>query len=185
MCVDSVSVVDVKELQRLGIRAVLIDLDNTLVPWKGIVLSPEVKDWVKDVRAKGLKLGIVSNTQNMKRLHSIASELDIPYVRRGLKPRRVGFRTALELLGEDASHAAVLGDQIFTDVWGGNRLGAFTILVSPLHPREFFGTKISRFFEHMILNGLRARGMLGVDPGHSPAKAEQTTASDSQKESEQ
>lgn len=185
MCVDSVPAVNLEELQRLGIRALLIDLDNTLVPWKGRTLSPEVRTWVKSALAQGLKLCIVSNTRNMKRLHRLAEELDIPYVRKGLKPRRIGFRAALELLDEDVSHAAVLGDQIFTDVWGGNRLGSFTILVSPLHLREFFGTKISRFFEHMILRGLQARGMLGRDSAHPLAEAEQSPASDSQNESEQ
>lgn len=167
MYVESVPLLDVADLKRRGIKAILTDLDNTLVPWRGSDISPEVHAWMSDALSQGLQFCIVSNTRTMKRLRNISSELGIPYVKKGIKPRRAGFRAALKLLGVDASEAAVLGDQVFTDVLGGNRLGVFTILVRPMHPREFFGTKISRFFERIILRQLEKRGMLSRNAAES------------------
>jgi uncharacterized protein len=184
MYVDSVPVIDIADLRRRGIQAVLTDLDNTLVPWQGTNISPEVRAWLKDAADQGLKLCIVSNTRSMRRLRNISAELEIPYVRKGLKPRRIGFRAALQLLDVDVSKAAVLGDQMFTDVLGGNRLGAFTILVRPMHPREFFGTKISRLFERVILRLFEQRGRLLFPGTETRPPGEHLARSDSQKESE-
>lgn len=184
MYVPSVPEIDIADLKRRGVRVVLTDLDNTLVRWQGRDISREVRDWIKDASAQGLEFCIVSNTRSMKRLHDIAEDLNIPYVRKGLKPRRVGFRAALELVGRDASEAVVLGDQMFTDVLGGNRLGAATIMVRPMHPREFFGTKISRMFERLILRLLERRGMLTRAGVETRSPGEQLARADSQKESE-
>ncbi len=176
--------VDIADLKSRGVSVILTDLDNTLVRWQGSDISQEVRAWIKDAADQGLKFCIVSNTRSMRRLRNISAELDIPYVKKGMKPRRSGFRAALELLGSDVSQAAVLGDQMFTDILGGNRLGAVTILVRPMHPREFFGTKISRLFERLILRLLEQRGML-ADPGvETSSPGEQSARADSQKESE-
>jgi len=158
--VESVPLIDIGELKRRRISAVLTDLDNTLVPWRSYDISPEVAAWVSEAQKQGIKLCIVSNTRTWTRLQSLAGELRVPFVRRGLKPRRGGFREALKVLGAERSEAAVIGDQVFTDILGGNRSGLYTILVRPLHHREFIGTKISRFFERIVLRLLEQRGML-------------------------
>lgn len=101
-----------------------------------------------------MKICIVSNTRYPGRLRRLAEKLQVPFVKGRLKPRKSAFRPALELLGVAPERAAVIGDQIFTDILGGNRLGLYTILVRPLSRREFFGTKISRIFERMILRAL-------------------------------
>lgn len=182
--IESVPMLDVAQLKRQGIHVILTDLDNTLVPWRGSDLSPEVRAWVADALGQGMKFCIVSNTRNMKRLRNLSSELGIPYVKKGMKPRRSGFRAALELLGSVPSQAVVLGDQVFTDVLGGNRLGVMTILVRPLHPREFFGTKISRFFERIILRLFAQRGMLRCQQAEAGSPGEHLAETNSQKESE-
>lgn len=158
--VHSVTEVDLVQLKQKGIQNLLIDLDNTLVPWRRIEVRPEIRDWVTRAIKQGMKLCIVSNTRNTRRLHELASQFGIPYVRRGLKPRRISFLVALDLLNGSRNDTAVIGDQIFTDILGGNRLHLYTILVVPLHQREFFGTKISRFFERHILTVLNRRGLL-------------------------
>lgn len=178
--VESVPMIDIAELKRRGINVLLTDLDNTLVPWRSYDIAPETVTWINDAAKQGMKLCIVSNTRAGKRLRELAASLGIPCVKRGLKPRRGGFRQALELLRAQPEHAAVIGDQLFTDILGGNRLGLYTVLVRPLHHREFIGTKVSRFFERMVLRLLERRGMicrLGVE---SPRLGEQLDKGDSQ-----
>ena len=183
-CVDSVPLIDLEDLKRRQIEALLLDLDNTLVPWRSYDISPEVTEWVRQA-CEGMKVCIVSNTRTLKRLQGLASELGISYVRRGAKPRRVGFRDALKLLGVEPSKAVVIGDQVFTDILGGNRLGAHTILVRPLHRREFFGTKVTRLAEKLVLRMLRRRGMI-ADRALIPAsEGEQLPNLNGQMKSEQ
>lgn len=167
--VDSVSQIDILELNKRRISALLVDLDNTLVPWQGYNIQADVMDWLRRVREAGIKICIVSNTRPLKRLRQLAAELNVPHVRRALKPRRGGFRDALSILGVESSEAAVVGDQIFTDILGGNRLGLYTILVRPILGREFIGTKISRVFEQMLLGIYSRAGMFDSSSG-GPAR---------------
>lgn len=153
-CVASVTSIDLDGLERRGIRALLMDLDNTLVRWQSSVISAEVEEWVKAVVNRGFKVCIVSNTRSRERLRQLAEQLGVSFVRRGCKPRRGGFREALDLLGVERTHAAVIGDQIFTDILGGNRMGLHTVLVRPIHPHEFIGTRISRIFEKLLLRSI-------------------------------
>jgi HAD superfamily phosphatase (TIGR01668 family) len=135
----------------LGIKGVLIDLDNTLLPWKGLEIPKETFDWITAGKALGLKLCLVSNTRNLVRLRDMGEKLDIPAVApTRMKPSRSGFRRALEILELDAGEAIMIGDQMFTDVWGGNRAGIRTIWVERMAEREFFGTKFSRMVERLL-----------------------------------
>jgi len=138
-------------LHAKGIRALLLDLDNTLTPWRSRQVPPEVEAWVRQMQASGIALCFVSNTRNMTRLKWLSEHLGIPYVRGPMKPRRAMLRRALDKLGVSPENAAIVGDQLFTDIWGGNRLGLYTIWVHPMHPHEFIGTKISRLVERWIL----------------------------------
>lgn len=149
-----------RELKDQGISAILVDLDNTLVPWRSYDIPSEVKEWLRAVHESGLKVCIVSNTHYSRRLQRLAEDLGVPYVRRIMKPRRGGFREALRLLGCQPAEAVVVGDQIFTDILGGNRMGLRTILVKPLSKREFLGTKLSRAVERILLWVFRRRGLL-------------------------
>jgi len=185
ICAESVPQVDIADLKRRGIRALLLDLDNTLVRWKGWEIAPEVAAWVKEALAQGMKICVVSNTRSPKRLRQVSETLGIAHVKRGAKPRRGGFREALKLLDAQPGETAVIGDQVFTDILGGNRLGALTVLVRPMHRREFFGTKISRLFERVVLRLLDRRGMLRRCGLESPAAGEHLTEADSQKKPEQ
>jgi HAD superfamily phosphatase (TIGR01668 family) len=181
---ESVSSLNVAELKRRGIQALLIDLDNTLVPWRKYDVSPEVTEWLRSLDENGIKICIVSNSRAPSRLRRVSNELHIPYARQVFKPRRGGFREALTLLNVDATHAAVVGDQILTDVLGGNRLGICTILVRPLHRTEFVGTKISRLVEKILLRILVRRGMLNRSDLKCFSSVEQSSNTDSQMKAE-
>jgi HAD superfamily phosphatase (TIGR01668 family) len=140
-----------------GIRGVILDLDNTLVPWSSDRLSAVEREWVARCLASGLRLCIVSNTRRPSRLKALSQELGIPCVRAG-KPRRRGFRQAMLLLDASPATTAVIGDQLLTDILGGNRLGLYTILVRRLSHREFIGTRLSRLAEHAIFSYLQRHG---------------------------
>ncbi len=174
---ESVAHITPAELADLGIEGLLVDLDNTLVPWHGYEVSDVILEWLRSVEAQGMKVCIVSNTRYPGRLRILAEKLKVPFVKGRMKPRKSAFRPALELLNIAPERTAVIGDQIFTDILGGNRLSLFTILVKPLSPKEFFGTRISRVFERMILRALPSSSSLGrgeqsPDEG-SQSKAEQ------------
>jgi HAD superfamily phosphatase (TIGR01668 family) len=144
-----------------GLQAVILDLDNTLVPWRGAEIAPEVSAWVGRCRAAGLKLCICSNTHRPRRLAQLAAELEVPFIERVAKPRRGGFMRALTLMGTSVAETAVVGDQLMTDIWGGNRCGLLTILVEPLSRVEFIGTRmVNRPLEAWLLSRMQRRGML-------------------------
>lgn len=144
--------VDIKpsDLVAKKISAVLLDLDNTLVNWKSREVEEETHAWIDECKSLGLKLCLVSNTRNPSRLAALSEVFGIPYAKGRMKPSRDAFQDALRIVGTEPSETAMIGDQMFTDVWGGNRLGLITILVRPRHPREFFGTKVSRILERVI-----------------------------------
>ena len=159
MRVVSVTHIDAVALREQGFEGLLLDLDNTLLPWKDPNLPESSKLWVESAKQAGMKPCLVSNTHYPRRLNRIAAEMGIPAVPHSLKPRRHGFEKAAALVGCELDRCVVVGDQLLTDVWGGNRVGAYTILVNPIHAREFVGTKVSRLVERVIfvLLGLPAR----------------------------
>ncbi len=159
-CPLGVTEINPDDLVRLGIRAVLLDVDNTLVGWQREDVPDGVVQWVAALKAAGLLLYLVSNTRFPRRLARLAATLDVPYVRRAAKPRRAGFLEALADLQVDPSEAVMVGDQILTDILGGNRVGMRTILVAPMARREFVGTKLTRVAEAVVLIWLRRTGRL-------------------------
>mgnify|MGYP005837571779 CR=1 FL=1 len=163
MCVDGLKDIDLDDLRSRGIRALMLDLDNTILPWQDTAVPESSDRWVRRAKSLGFGVCIVSNTHNPKRLTRIASALGIPSVHRALKPRRRGFEQALRTVGCDPAAAAVVGDQILTDIVGGNLAGMFTILVRPMHPREFIGTKLSRIVERLVLAVLRRADRVGTN----------------------
>ncbi len=115
--------------------------------------------WLQGLLADGLKVGLVSNNRR-RRVREIAGQLAIPYVSRAYKPAKTGFRQVAAVMGLSPGAVAVVGDQLFTDVLGGNRLGMFTIWVKPMSAREFIGTKVTRQLEKLTVRMLRSKGLL-------------------------
>ena len=119
-------------LAEKGIRLVLADLDNTLVPY-GVPLPDEkLRAWRDDLAAHGVTLFVLSNNRHESRPRVFSDALGIPYIGHAGKPRTFSFYRAMERLGVTKEQTAIVGDQIFTDVLGGNRAGVSTILVEPI-----------------------------------------------------
>lgn len=157
--VDSVKELDPERLKERGIEAIITDLDNTLVPWRHYDVMPGVVEWLAKLEVAGIKICIASNTIHTSRLKQLAETMGIPFVDRVRKPRRGGFLRAMKAMDSQAHNTAVYGDQIFTDVLAGNRLGLTTILLRPpLSKEEFISTQMVRYVENYVIVKLRERG---------------------------
>ena len=103
------------------------------------------------MKKKNIKVCILSNSPRKFKIKAIAKDLSMPYIYKAFKPWTYGFKKAKELLNEDKENIAIIGDQIFTDIFGGNIFGIKTILVKPISKKEFFMTKIKRPLETFII----------------------------------
>ena len=159
MRVRSVYDIDLDELAAKGLRGIITDLDNTLVGAKEPLATPELVTWLDKVRDLGFKVVIVSNN-NEPRVGKFAAPLNIPFLHAARKPTQAAFRRALGLIGLEAHETVMIGDQMMTDVLGGNRMGLFTILVAPIAPAdEGVMTLVNRRIERFALARLRKRGL--------------------------
>jgi hypothetical protein len=154
MYVSSLNHINIDKLKKIGIKAIIFDLDNTLVPWNSTNLAKETVAWFKTLHQAGFKTCIVSNN-SQKRVADMCDILAIPGLHKASKPRRRAFYRAMQMLDVKPEETAMVGDQVFTDVLGGNRLGLFTILVVPMSSREFIGTRINRKLEKIVLQRIK------------------------------
>lgn len=143
--------VDLDELWDAGKRLILLDVDNTLVKWKGEDFEPEVLEWLERAKAKGMQLCIISNTRRPARLMRICQRLGIPTVRDRFKPSRKMYRKALIEFGMRADQAVMIGDQLMTDILGANRAGIDAIWVQKMEGKEFIGTRANRVIERLLM----------------------------------
>lgn len=151
--VSSVYHIDIEQLWAQGVRGIATDLDNTLVEWNEHSAAPKLVAWLDHLRAKGFRVCIVSNNEH-ERVATFAEPLGIPCVAKAGKPRRRGLKEALTLLDVGANQAAMIGDQVFTDVWGGNRMRMYTILVRPVAGQQHAATRVIRRVEKWVLREL-------------------------------
>ncbi|MBP2645406.1 MAG: superfamily [Firmicutes bacterium] len=160
--VESLFSIDFEQLKKREIKGIIFDLDNTIIPWDSLEMCPDICTWLERVREYGFKVSIVSNNWH-ERVKKIAFRLNLPYVARAYKPASYGFRKALAQMGLSAEETAIVGDQLFTDVLGGNRIGLCTIWVKPLTDKEFIGTRLQRYMERWVVKRLRGKGLLGKE----------------------
>ena len=140
---------DVEELKERGIEALIIDLDNTLLPWHTEMLDKKTMEWLDNARKSGMRLCILTNNKK-ERIERICSEIGIRGIWSATKPFPAGFGKALSYLQVSRSRCAVIGDQLLTDILGGNAAGFFTILVDPLSVSEMAWTRFVRRIERIL-----------------------------------
>jgi len=166
--VNSVYNIDLKKLKETKkIKGIIVDLDNTLVAWGKKEVSQKIIDWVKEAKKLGLKICIVSNT-NSKRVAELAKIFDIPYHSKYFKPFSIAFNNGLKILDTKKSETIVIGDQIFTDIFGGNRLKILTILVNPIVKKDSIGTFLHRNLEKIFISFWLKRGIIKKEEGDWP-----------------
>ena len=156
MLVDRLEHLDLDDLYGRGRRGLLLDLDNTLCPWGSREVPPARRAWVQRARER-FSVCIISNTIRGHRLNAVGADLGLPTVARwglGRKPFPGGIRAALRLTGTRPEESAIVGDQIFADILGGNCLGLLTVWSLPLATREFPTTRCVRHLERVVLRKL-------------------------------
>ncbi|MFJ5758096.1 YqeG family HAD IIIA-type phosphatase [Neobacillus sp. NPDC093182] len=155
------SILDIKpeDLKQRGIKGIITDLDNTLVEWDRPNATPELIKWFEQIKKHHILVTIVSNNNEI-RVKEFADPLQIPFIFQARKPMVRAFNRALSQMGIKKEETVVIGDQLLTDVLGGNRSGFHTILVVPVAQTDGFITKFNRFAERRIMNWFRKKGMI-------------------------
>ena len=144
--------IKIETLIKNKIKLLILDVDNTLIDYYKN-LSENVINWAKEMKGQGIKLYILSNTNNEEKVKTVAKKLNISYKHFAMKPLKRGFKCIQKETNIKPENIAVVGDQIFTDVLGGNRSGMFTILVAPIDDKkEYWYTACKRPMENKIKN---------------------------------
>ncbi len=138
------------ELRRIGVRALLLDIDGTIARTCDPEPSPAVVEWARALQAGGVTLFILSNNKHPARVRLFGERLRCGYIHLAHKPRRAGFLQALAAVGCPPGEAALLGDQIFTDVLGARRCGLKALRVESIDNYLWY-FRLRRFFEKPFL----------------------------------
>ena len=137
-----------------GIRGVLLDVDNTLSPHNAPEPNPQAMQWLAQMRESGIEVVIVSNNHE-PRVAPFAAKLGLRHISEASKPLPSGFLRAQQLLNLPRESLAVVGDQLFTDMAGGNTARMFTVLVDPILPESSFFFRVKRTLERPFLANYR------------------------------
>ncbi len=149
--------ITIETLIKNKIKLLILDVDNTLIDYYK-KLSEDIIKWAKEMKGQGIKLYILSNTNNEEKVEKVAQTLQIPYKHFAMKPLKRGFKYIQKETNINPENIAVVGDQIFTDVLGGNRSNMFTILVDPIdEKRDYWYTAWKRPIENKIKNKYKAK----------------------------
>ncbi|MBK3493358.1 YqeG family HAD IIIA-type phosphatase [Viridibacillus sp. YIM B01967] len=156
--VTSVYQITPDKLKQLGVRGIITDLDNTLVEWDRPDATEKLIEWLKTIRDAGIKVMIVSNNGEL-RVKAFADPLELPYICKARKPLSKGFKQALMELNLKPQEVIMVGDQMLTDVLGGNRIHVHTILVKPVAQSDGFVTRFNRMVERRVFHNLKKQGV--------------------------
>ena len=152
--VDQLHQIPLKELKTVGIKSLIIDIDNTLVAWDDDTPSRESVQWIEEAKAENFNIMLVSNNSH-ERVHRMQAFFHCRGLARAKKPTGIGLKKAMRVMKTRPWETAIIGDQIFTDVLGGNRIGLYTILVTPMKSKEFWWTTMVRHAEKRVLKRIR------------------------------
>ncbi|MBP1947608.1 YqeG family HAD IIIA-type phosphatase [Virgibacillus litoralis] len=146
-------------LKKKGINGIITDLDNTLVAWDVKDATPEVIQWFEQMKKQDIKVTIISNNKQ-ERVKLFSEPLDTPFVFSARKPLSQAFKSAAKEMKLKKEEVVVIGDQLLTDVLGGNFAGFHTILVVPIVQTDGKITRINRKIERRILSYMNKKGKI-------------------------
>lgn len=148
---ENVKEINMELLKKHDIKGLILDIDNTLIDYDKNILDG-TKEWCSELKKQGIKMCILSNTNKVNKVKKVADALELEYEYFAHKPSKKGFNKAKQILKLEEKNIAVVGDQIFTDVWGGNRSNMKTILTKPIDKRDILITRLKRPFEKIFIN---------------------------------
>lgn len=139
-----------ESLRRNGIRAVLVDLDNTLIAWNNPDGTPELRAWLDEMTTADIPVVVVSNNKHA-RVKRAVEKFGVDFVSRAMKPFTKGINQAIERYGFNRDEVVMVGDQLMTDIRASHRAGIRSIWVKPLVTSDAWNTKFNRARERRIL----------------------------------
>ena len=137
-------------LKENNIKALILDVDNTLLDFD-LKIIDGLEDWGKTMKENEIKCIILSNSNKETKVKMVADLLGIEYIKFAMKPLKRGFKMAQKRLEIPNENIAAIGDQIFTDVIGANRMKMFSILVKPLAEKDLWMTRVKRPIEELVI----------------------------------
>ena len=150
--------INYKKLKKAGIKCILFDLGNTLVPYTTKVPTKKIKDLFAEL-SSDFKIIIMSNS-GKNRLRPFKEKLNVDVAFKSHKPLKKKYKKILEIYNYKPEEVAAIGDQLMTDVFGGNRVGITTIFVNRIGPVEPITTRFNRILERKLLKKLNKKGVL-------------------------
>ena len=154
--INKIYEIDKELLKKLEVKALILDIDNTLTTHGNPVPADGIVNWVAQMKADKVPMVIVSNNSH-NRVRPFAGKLGIPFIANGKKPLKGGLRRAVKQFNLQPQQICVVGDQLFTDILGGNRLGMKTILVTPFEEETGRFFKIKRKLEQRLMRKYRSK----------------------------
>lgn len=151
MQVRKITDITIEMLKENNIKGMILDVDNTLIDLDRVPLEG-IKEWIDYMKREGIKFCIASNSLKKDKIEKVAKMLEIPYVHFSVKPTKIGLKKAKQILGiENSENIAEVGDQLFTDVLGTNRMKMFSILTEPLCEEKVKINNLKRKLEKRVL----------------------------------
>ena len=154
--VEAVYQLKAERLKALGIKAVMVDLDNTLIAWNNPDGTPELLEWLSEMRENQVKVIVVSNNKQARVARAV-EKFGVDYIWRAMKPFERGIKQALKKFGEKPEEVVMVGDQLMTDIRAAHRAGVKSILVQPLVSSDAWNTQFNRWRERRMWKKLIAR----------------------------
>lgn len=151
---ERVTDISIEILNKYGIKALILDVDNTLSTHHGQVLTDGLPEWLDLMRQNGIKMTVLSNSK-AKRLIPFAEKIGLDFISLGLKPLPFGYWRALKKLGTAKKETAIVGDQLFTDILGGNLVGVKTVLLTPIKLETSLRFRMKRKVERFLIKKLK------------------------------
>lgn len=158
MYCKSIYDIDYSVLREKNIKCLLFDLDNTCVPYPSKIPTSELKNLFKKLDKMGFRVIIFSNT-TPKRLVNF-EKLGVEVSGLSKKPGKKNFIRILKKYFYQKKEVCIIGDQLFTDIYGGNKVGIVTLLVEPLGNKDFFATKVSRLLERIMFKKMKRKKIM-------------------------
>ncbi len=154
---NKMSDINFERLKENGIKLLLIDMDNTVLKYKEPCIDVEVRKTIEDLK-NSFQILLFSNGSK-HRVKQISETISVPYVSSAFKPCKRKFLKLFKEYKIEPCEVAIIGDQLLTDIKGGNRVGITTILLCPLSEEENFFSRINRKREKKIFKKMGAKGL--------------------------
>ena len=143
-------------LYNIGVRGIILDVDNTLEPYENALPGEKVTIWLNSLKERGISASIVSNN-NRERIELFNSELKLPAYYKAKKPFKKNLIRAMADMNTTKENTVLMGDQVFTDVWAAHNVGIKAILVPPIKDKRDIFTRFKRLLERGVIKKYEKR----------------------------